>query len=349
MDPNLPLITVLMPVFNGQEYLKEAIDSILNQTYTNYEFLIINDGSTDNTENIILSYTDGRIRYIKNDSNIKLIRTLNKGLELAKGEFIVRMDADDISTPDRIEKQINALLNDKTIGAIGCSMQMFGDGYNSLITYSAIPDYIKFRMLFGCHIIHGASAFRTSVIRQNNIKFNEKYLHCEDHYFFWQVVNKAKITNLPDVLYLRRMSPTSVITSNKEFLKTKHNELRIDILSEIGVTLNEKEKAAYSNFILKQFSYTPANINDLFQVFTKITSANYISKTINTTILTNYFTEVILNILNNSTGLGLSIFKIAKKNELIKDLPNRQQLLVKIAIKSLIRKKYPIIQFSKFD
>ena len=109
-----PLVSVLMAVYNGEKYLLEAIESILNQTYTNFEFLIINDGSTDSTEEIILSYSDQRIRYIKNEQNLKLIASLNKGLDLAKGKYIARMDADDISLPDRLEKQVNFLERNST-------------------------------------------------------------------------------------------------------------------------------------------------------------------------------------------------------------------------------------------
>ena len=108
---NLPLITVLMPVYNGEKYLQQAIESILKQTFTDFEFLIINDGSTDNSENIILSYDDSRIRYIKNEENLRLIRTLNKGIELAKGKYIARMDCDDISLPYRFEKQLKEFQN----------------------------------------------------------------------------------------------------------------------------------------------------------------------------------------------------------------------------------------------
>jgi glycosyltransferase involved in cell wall biosynthesis len=105
---NEPIISVIMPVYNGEKFLNDAIESILIQTFKDFEFIIINDGSTDNTEKIILSYNDPRIIYVKNNCNLKLIKTLNKGVELAKGIYIARMDADDISLPLRFEKQLEA-------------------------------------------------------------------------------------------------------------------------------------------------------------------------------------------------------------------------------------------------
>ncbi|TNE70794.1 glycosyltransferase family 2 protein, partial [bacterium] len=112
-NPESPVITCLMSVYNGEEFLREAMDSILDQTYTNFEFLIINDGSTDDTVPIIESYDDPRIRLIHNEVNIGLTKSLNKGIGLAKGEYIARMDADDISLPERFERQIEVLLNSK--------------------------------------------------------------------------------------------------------------------------------------------------------------------------------------------------------------------------------------------
>ena len=101
-----PLVSILMPVYNSEKYLREAIKSILNQTFTNFELIIINDGSTDNSLKIIKSFKDNRIKIIKNKGNLGLIKTLNKGIDLAQGKYIARMDADDIAMPKRLEKQI---------------------------------------------------------------------------------------------------------------------------------------------------------------------------------------------------------------------------------------------------
>src|SRR5688572_2119038 len=103
----MPKVSVILPVYNGEKYLREAIESILCQTYEDFEFIIINDGSTDKSEEIILSYKDGRIVYSKNEFNKGLIYSLNKSIELASGELIARMDADDIAFPDRLQKQVD--------------------------------------------------------------------------------------------------------------------------------------------------------------------------------------------------------------------------------------------------
>ncbi len=108
-----------MSVYNGEKYLSEAIESILNQTYSNFEFLIIDDGSTDSTRQIILSYDDYRIRLIENDSNIGLTESLNKGIDFARGKYIARMDADDISMPERLEKQVDFMESHEDVAVCG--------------------------------------------------------------------------------------------------------------------------------------------------------------------------------------------------------------------------------------
>jgi len=115
----MPKVTVLMPVYNAEKYLKEAIGSILGQSFSDFEFLIINDGSTDSSVKIIKSYDDPRIRFIANEKNLGVIPTLNKGFALAQGEFIARMDADDISLPKRLELQADFMDKHPEAGAIG--------------------------------------------------------------------------------------------------------------------------------------------------------------------------------------------------------------------------------------
>ena len=107
-----------MPAYNAERYIAKSIQSILNQSFCDFELIIINDGSTDDTENIILSFDDPRIVYVKNERNLKIIKTLNKGLDLAKGKYISRMDSDDIALPELFEKEIKIFENRKDIGIV---------------------------------------------------------------------------------------------------------------------------------------------------------------------------------------------------------------------------------------
>ena len=124
-----PRVTVLMPVYNGEEYLSEAIESILKQTFTDFEFLIINDGSTDKSVSIIESFKDIRIRLVDNEQNLGLVKSLNKFIGLANGEYIARMDCDDISVADRLEKQIRFLDGTPNVSVVASHIRfMNADG-----------------------------------------------------------------------------------------------------------------------------------------------------------------------------------------------------------------------------
>jgi len=185
----LPRVSVLMPVYNAGIYLSEAIESILNQSFQDFEFLIINDGSTDNSENTILSYQDNRIRYICNEQNIKLIATLNKGIELCKGDYIVRMDADDISLPQRIEKQVAYLDAHPDIGLCGSWFENFGEHVpTQIVKYLPDDTSIRIRHLYQTHIAHPTAVLRSSVLKLNHLNFDKAFIHGED-YHFWTIVS----------------------------------------------------------------------------------------------------------------------------------------------------------------
>ena len=120
------LISVVLPAYNVQDTIGESIDSILSQTFTDFELIIINDGSQDNTEEVIHAYSDKRIRYYRNEKNEGLIYTLNRGLDLAQGKYIARMDADDVSLPTRFEKQVKVMEESPNIVVCGTQIILFG-------------------------------------------------------------------------------------------------------------------------------------------------------------------------------------------------------------------------------
>ncbi|MFT4982891.1 MAG: glycosyltransferase involved in cell wall biosynthesis, partial [Bacteroidia bacterium] len=165
---NHPLVTVLMPVYNAENYVETAIQSILEQTYVNFELLVIDDGSTDGSATIINGIDDSRINYVKNDVNLKLITTLNKGLKLAKGKYIARLDADDIAEKTRLQEQVDFMEANVVVGLSGTWYTAFGT-VNSTVRNPTSNQDIRFMALYQCPIIHPSTIFRTSVIRDNEL------------------------------------------------------------------------------------------------------------------------------------------------------------------------------------
>ncbi|MDE3946029.1 glycosyltransferase family 2 protein, partial [Glaesserella parasuis] len=133
---SLPLVSVIIPCYNAENFVESAVRSIMEQTYSNLEIIVINDCSSDNTGEILkrLAEEDPRIKYIENEQNLKLPKTLNKGINLAKGDYIARMDSDDISLPVRLEKQVEFMLSNKNIDIVGCNMQHM-DVYSRRLLY----------------------------------------------------------------------------------------------------------------------------------------------------------------------------------------------------------------------
>ncbi len=207
----MPKISVVMPVYNGEKYLNQAIDSILAQTFTDFEFIIIDDGSTDNSLAIIKAYQDSRLKLHQNKQNLGLVATLNRGLDLAKCEYIARMDCDDISLPDRFAKQVNFLDNHPHISLVGSSVRII-DGENNLGMVAEMPTshyLIKWSLQFYCPIMHPTVMYRRESIIQLNgyssqlILGREKYSG-EDYDLWRRLSNTSQLANLPEVLLLLR-------------------------------------------------------------------------------------------------------------------------------------------------
>ena len=206
--PYNKLITVLLPVYNGEAYLGDAIDSILEQTYSNFELLIINDGSTDATEKIIQRYTDPRIRYIKNERNIKLIETLNKGIELVYGEYIARMDADDISLPERLQRQFDFMESNAEIAVCGTDYQILGS--EDIYQNPGQHHEIMVALLQGSAIAHPTAMFRTEEIKKHAYFYDPAFLHAEDYELWYRIGQQSKLANINEVLLLYRKHDNSI-------------------------------------------------------------------------------------------------------------------------------------------
>ncbi len=205
-----PMISVLMPVYNAENFLRKAIDSILGQTYTDFEFLIINDGSIDQSRNIIDSYNDERIKIIENEKNRGLIFSLNRAIDNASGKYIARMDADDISMPDRFEKQITFLESYSDIALLGSSAIIIDEsGQEKKVTNVIESSHLIFTQLFfESPFFHTSVMGRTPVFRE--FKYNDNYYVAEDYYLWSQIAMKYKLANLNEPLIKYRHHAESI-------------------------------------------------------------------------------------------------------------------------------------------
>jgi glycosyltransferase involved in cell wall biosynthesis len=236
-----------MPVYNAAPFLIDSITSILNQSYTNFIFIIINDGSTDDSEKIILSFDDKRIHYLKNDSNQGLIYTLNRGINIIESEYIARMDADDIALPSRLEKQIAFMNTDSDIGVCGAQIAYFGKD-TSISNFPLEHNELKAKLVFAPGINHPTAFIRTSVIKKNKLQFDAKYLVIEDYEFWIRFSKFGKMANLPEVLLKYRWEGQNITAKNWSWRENRYKLVYEIILSELQIPITEENLVRHLEF-----------------------------------------------------------------------------------------------------
>ena len=224
----IPKVTVLMSVYNGEQYLRDSIDSILNQTFTDYEFLIIDDGSKDKSMIIIESYDDSRIRLAVNDTNLGQAVSLNRGLNLAKGKYIARMDQDDISLPRRLEKQVKFMEDNPEIGISGCWVRTFGTDLR-LWKYLTKHEYLRWGCLINTSIFaHPSVIIRKRMIDKYNLKYNKMLSYGVSDYDLWLRAQELfKLGNLNQILLKYRVHNNSV--------SVIHNKLQVELRNKLNI------------------------------------------------------------------------------------------------------------------
>ena len=260
-------ITVLMPVYNGEKYLKEAIDSVLGQTFADFELLIVNDGSTDNTVKLIEEYSDKRIRLI-NRANGGVSAALNTGLKEAKGKYIARFDADDVCYPYRLERQyafMEANPGYIVIGSDADYMSEEGDPLFKYINIGHTPEEIEERINTYCPFVHSSVFYlKDPVIISGGYEVNA---HSFEDYFLWmRLIKKGKLLNFTDPLIKVRFNSSSVTVDEKDrepiFLEIKKKALATGVITdEEGQQLlksikrlsKSKKESSYNRMLGKKY------------------------------------------------------------------------------------------------
>lgn len=254
------IVSVIMPVYNGESYLPEAIESVLNQTYCKFEFLIINDGSTDRSEEIILSYNDPRIVYLKNDKNRGLVYTLNYGIRQSKGIYIARMDADDICIKTRFEQQIEAFNKDTELGLCGSWAKIIGSG--NILRVAAEYESIKCRLLFTNQFIHSSVMIRKEKLLSFSDCYNDSDFPAEDYGLWCKLSPNIKMINLNTSLVEYRIHSSQISTAASAKQLKKTNEIR---LNQLEIFFNYKPTPEEENIhlLFLNNTYKIASYKDL--------------------------------------------------------------------------------------
>ncbi|MFH7004525.1 glycosyltransferase family 2 protein [Flavobacterium bizetiae] len=253
----MPLVTVILPCYNAALYVEEAVRSIMYQTYSNLEILLIDDCSTDGTSAILLSLEkeDKRIRIIRNEQNLRLVKTLNKGIDEAKGEFIARMDADDISLPERIEKQVEFMLLHPEVDLCGTNYSIIdgrGNKIQDSVTIPLTSKEIAVALLFTCPIGHPTVLFKKEKI-QSIGKYDEQMINIEDYELWLRVSSSGLIVNLPESLLKYRWHGENISIVGRD---VKRGSVNLAITKNVNCGFVEEFRELHIKMILAEWNYT---------------------------------------------------------------------------------------------
>ncbi len=268
MDKDLiPEVSIIMPVYNGSKYVAKAIESILGQTFTNFEFLIIDNASEDNTLEIISSFKDPRIKLIKNPRNLHLIKSLNIGLEISRGKYVARMDHDDISLPRRLEVEHNFLEQHPTVAIVG-TWSIIIDGNDTPIKIHKNPtgsNVIKYELLFGNTTTHPSIMMRKDIIIEAK-GYDEKWLNTEDYNLYSRVIQSHEIANIPEpLLYYRThgSSLTGAASSQSIIRENTFRMMKENIQRYFSMT--EREYHLVTRVLINRIPDPSISIHDILE------------------------------------------------------------------------------------
>jgi glycosyltransferase involved in cell wall biosynthesis len=244
-----PKISVIMAAYNGERYVRQAIDSILGQTYADFELILVEDGSTDSTRTIMsrCARQDARVVLVENGYNQGLVYSLNRGLGMARGAYIARMDADDVSLPERLARQVRYMDQHPEVGVLGTNIiHVDADGCimhggRPKDSRPLSPDLIKWMLLWRCPIYHPTVMARRAVFEQTGITYDPDFRHAEDYELWTQFSRYTAIASLPEVLVHYRILPTSVCRAFRQEQRAMiHSIIRRELTALLGAGISKE-------------------------------------------------------------------------------------------------------------
>ncbi|SVC63205.1 uncharacterized protein METZ01_LOCUS316059, partial [marine metagenome] len=234
LENNKPRISILMPVFNEEKYIFESVNGILQQSYKKFELIIINDASSDNTLSILSDFNDKRIRIFSNLDHLGITKSLNIGLEKCRGNFIARMDADDICTTDRLALQYNYLIENPNIDVVGCNAVSISEN-GELTERARLPSKdkkIKWQLLFSTPILHPTVMIRSKVFIQFGV-YNSVLSVAQDFDLWCRISSHVHFHNLPQVLYKLRIHSNSGSNIHKEAQEQNREKILLNHIKKL--------------------------------------------------------------------------------------------------------------------
>lgn len=267
----MPQVSVIMASYNKEKYIGKAIDSIIGQTFDDWELIIIDDCSSDRSVDVIRSYQDNRVRFYKNKENIGIAKSRNKGIDMSEGAYIAILDADDISLSDRLEKEVSFLENNPEIDVVFGGFKEIDENDVVKETYFSPlknPKYIKANLMVMDVIPNGSSMYRKVFVDHYNIRYRDGYVGMDDYLFWVECSLYGNISGISDLfLYWRNTSDNGTniykySTDYRKLREEKYSEILKFALERNGFVLSETEMKFYCK-IMSEYKYKIRNKDEI--------------------------------------------------------------------------------------
>lgn len=325
-----------MPVYNAELYLREAIESILNQSYCDFHFLIVSDGSTDGSVDIIRSYSDPRIKLLQ-PQHMGYSLIMNFGLERADSKFLALMDSDDISLPNRLEKQIAFLEDHPEIGACGTWVQTIGDKSGQIWKYATDADEVHCRSLFNMSVAHPTLMLRLDTLNKSGTRYNPEYYYACDWEFLQQCVKSFSIANIPETLVHYRIREGSCSRENAERMKSHRYAIAAKALKGIGINVSDEQLNLHFAIVDRTFQRHIDKLHRIDEWLALLEQKNSISAKYPTNTFKKVIAGLWYEINSLAAEIGPSVWREFNRSDLRKLANTGLRLNVKLLLKSIIR------------
>lgn len=249
----MPAISVVVPTYNAARYVGEAVASVLAQDFGDFELLLIDDGSTDDTAAVVSQFAaDPRVRLLRNEHNMGLIATLHRGYSECRAPLIARMDSDDICAPDRFRLQAELLRERPDLAIVGGAIRFFGNVAPNVFTFPASHADIHAAMLFYCPLAHPALMFRRELLDEALIRYDDAFRHAEDYHLWSRLLLQVKAGNLTQVVLDYRLHEKQVSSDLSDKQYAASLRVRRQMLQECGIEPSDEEVALHESVILER-------------------------------------------------------------------------------------------------
>lgn len=328
-----------MSVFNAEDFIQEAVGSVLQQTFSDFEFIIVDDASTDGTLQRLRSYRDTRIRIFCNEINMGLTRSLNKGLEFVQGEYIARMDADDISFPDRFQEQKNFLDAHPEVGVCGTWVRVM----DTDIEYRYYADHstIVSKLLLGNAFAHPSVMMRKSVLDAHGLKYDETFRYAQDYDLWVRLAEHTKLANLKKVLLHYRLHENCASKKNAKSQQETVKRVLLEQVHKLGITASLEEQRLHMNLVFRQFECSRTFVTQAEKWLLKLLEINQKKRFYNNKALGAVISERWFAVCNHCTVLGvwlaIHFFRSPLRSFLTAPGKQRMKFVLKCFRESMLR------------